>query len=378
MRGSRQRRAGMLVTVAITVAGFCQTVPSQASQPEFSAVTSLQCPSSSLCVGIAFGGANLVTSRAPRSGAAGWAAQTIDGARRLRLLSCASVRWCLAVDQQGRVLISTDPARGAASWRPAAGGPASHLDNVGSLSCPTARLCIGVAGHYVISSVDPERGGAAWPQALVNPNAPTDAVDCLTTTRCIAVAFDGQVLTSSDPTGRSAWKTTRLARLLRPIGAGSDSVSCASLSECVVAVGNGQLFSTTNLDAPAPRWNRARLRTNLLLRYEPLRLTVSCTAADVCAAVGNDGSVWASPAPSRSGQRRWRRVAVDPEVGGFPDPLTTLACVSVQLCVAADQDGHLLTSSAITRPGAWRQQTIGVGIAGAARQLLPLPAADVR
>jgi hypothetical protein len=200
--------------------------------------------------------------------------------------------------------------------------------------------------------------------------------NCLTTTRCIAAAFNGRVLTCSDPTGRLAWKTTRLARLLRPIG--SDSVSCASLSECVVAVGNGQLFSTTNLDAPAPSWNQARLRTNLLLRYEPLRLTVSCTAADVCAAVGNDGSVWASPAPSRSGQRRWRRVAVDPEVGGLPDPLTTLACVSGQLCVAADQDGHLLTSSAITRPGAWRQQTIGVGIAGAAGRFLPLLGADVR
>jgi hypothetical protein len=360
MRGSGQRRAGMLVAAAIAVAGFCQAVPSQASQPSLLTVTSLQCPSSSLCVGIAAGGANLVTSRAPRSGIAGWTAQTIDGARRLRLLSCASVRWCVAVDQQDRVLISTDPARGAASWRPAPGGPASHLDNVGSLSCPTARLCIGVAGHYVISSVDPRRGGAAWPQALVNPNAPTDAVDCPTTTRCIAAAIDGQVLTSSDPTGRSAWKTARLARLVRPIG--SDSVSCASSSECVVAVGNGQLFSTTNLDTPAPSWNQARLPTNLLPRHQPLRLTVSCTAADVCAAVGNDGSVWASPAPSRSGQRRWRRVAVDPEVAGIPDALTTLACVSGPLCVAADQDGHLLTASAITRPGAWRQQPIGTGI----------------
>ena len=376
MRGSGHFRAGMLVATAVAIAGFCQTVPSQASQPTLSTVTRLQCPSSSLCVGIAFGGANLVTSRAPRSGAAGWTAQTIDGGRRLRLLSCASVRWCMAVDQESHVLISTDPARGAASWHLAPGGPASHLDDVGSLSCPTPRFCIGVAGHYVISSVDPQRGGAAWPQALVNPNAPTDAVDCPTMTRCIAAAFDGRVLTSSDPTGRSAWKTTRLARLARPIG--SDSVSCASSSECVVAVGNGRLFSTTNLDAPAPTWDQTRLRTNLLPRYQPLQLTVSCTAADVCAAVGNDGSAWASPAPSRSGQRRWRRVAADPEVAGRPDALTTLACVSGELCVAADEDGHVLTASAITWPGAWRQQTIGVGTASAARRFHLLRSADVR
>lgn len=43
------------------------------------------------------------------------------------MLTCRSGRWCLAVDQQNRVLISTDPAHSAASWRLAPGGPGRHL-----------------------------------------------------------------------------------------------------------------------------------------------------------------------------------------------------------------------------------------------------------
>jgi hypothetical protein len=120
-------------------------------------VTNLQCPSTSLCVGtvgdgVSVPGANLFVSRAPRSSK--WERQSIDGGRRLRVLTCLSARWCLAVDQQNRVLISTDPARGAASWRLAPGGPGRHLDNVQQLSCPSVHLCVGVAGHYVVSSRD--------------------------------------------------------------------------------------------------------------------------------------------------------------------------------------------------------------------------------
>lgn len=66
-------------------------------------VTKLQCPSSTLCLGIAGDGVSvlgpdLVMSWAPRSGK--WVMQTIDGDRPLRVLTCLSSRWCLVVDQQ--------------------------------------------------------------------------------------------------------------------------------------------------------------------------------------------------------------------------------------------------------------------------------------
>ena len=64
------------------------------------------------------------------------------------------------------------------------------------LSCPSVHLCVGLAGHYVVSSVAPQRGGTAWRQRLVNPDAPAFTVDCLATIQCVATNPDGQLLTS--------------------------------------------------------------------------------------------------------------------------------------------------------------------------------------
>jgi hypothetical protein len=344
--------------VAIGLIGQADAVPTGAV-PGLPPVTNLQCPSTALCLGIASDGVNLpgpnlVMSRAPRSG--DWVTQTIDGGRPLRVLTCMSARWCLAVDQQNRVLISTDPARGAARWRLAPGGPGRHLANVQQLSCPSVHLCVGLAGHYVVSSFAPQRGGTAWSQLLVNPDAPAFTVDCpvTTTTQCVAVNPDGQLLTSSDPTGRTAWKLVRLDGPRRNLR--SASLSCASVTRCVVAFGDGRAFSTTNLTASTPTWDHAQLRPSRL-PDRPVTLSVSCTTANVCAAIAG-GSVWASPAPRRSQQRRWRRVAIDAGTAAAGDVLNSVACVTGQLCVAVDRAGHALSARAITQPGSWRRQTI--------------------
>jgi hypothetical protein len=340
--------------VAIGLIGQAGAVPTGPVPP---LVTKLQCPSTSLCLGIAGDGVdvpgpNLVISRAPDSGE--WVMQTIDGGRPLRVLTCLSAEWCLGVDQQNRVLISTDPARGPATWRLAPGGPGRHLDNVQQLSCPSVRLCVGLAGAYVISSAAPQRGGTAWSQLLVNPETPAFTVDCPASTQCVATNLVGQLLTSSDPTGRAAWKVARLDRSGRTLV--SASLSCASMTQCVVAFGDGRVFSTTSLTASVPTWDPTKLGSSHLPN-RPVTLSVSCTTANVCVAVAG-GSVWASPAPSRSGQRPWRRVAIDAGTAAAGDVLNSVACVAGQLCVAVDRAGHVLSSRAITQRGSWHRQTI--------------------
>jgi hypothetical protein len=276
----------------------------------------------------------------------------------------------VVVDQQNRVLVSTDPGRGALSWRLAPGGPGRHLDNVGELSCPSSSLCVGVAGHYVITSARPWRGGTSWRQALVNPEAWEFSVDCPTIIRCAAVSDDGQVLTTSAPTGRTAWTPTRLERGLRPTG--SQSVSCASQTRCVVTVGDDRVFSTGDIAAARPTWHEARLGP--VRAASPIRpsLVVSCTSADACAAAGNDGSVWASPAPGLSGQRTWKRVAVDRAATAQIYPPAAIACAPSKLCVVVEGNGDVLSANAITRPGAWRRQSMA---ASARRSVKPLAVA---
>jgi hypothetical protein len=325
--------------------------------PLLTPVTNLQCPTTTLCLGIAGEGGkvtrpNIIVSRAPRSRR--WITETIDGGRRLRVLTCRSARWCLAFDQQDRVVISTDPAHSAASWRLAPGGPGRHLDNVQQLSCPSVHLCVGLAGHYVVSSVAPHRGGMAWSQLLVNPDVPAFTVQCPAITQCVAANPDGQFLASSDPTSRTAWKHDRLDRSARNLV--SATLSCASVSQCVVAFGDGRVFSTTNLTSSAPAWSQARLGSSQL-PDRPVTLSVSCTTTNVCAAAAGQ-SVWASPTPGSAGQRRWRRVATSAGTMTAGDALNSIACVTGQLCVAVDEAGHVLSSRSVTQPGSWRRQTI--------------------
>ena len=362
LRTSGRYCVWVLAGTALAVSGSVWAVATAAPQQlGLSSVSSLRCPSRTLCVGIGVGGPNLVTSRRPRRGPDGWRFETVDAGRLLKLLTCASVRWCLAVDQQDRVLISINPARGAAGWRLAPGGRAGHLDNVAALSCPTPRLCVGVAGHYVITSTRPDRGGSAWHQALVNPDTPADAIDCPSSRLCVAAGVEGQVLTSHNPTARTAWRHAALDVPGR--GPGPASVSCASITRCVLSEPGGYVFSTTNLNAAAVKWHRARLGPSRLGPRPPLSripspaLMVSCTRADVCA-IANDDSVWASPAPGPDSRRRWTRVVAHARVT-TTDRLISIACVRGQLCVATDADGHALSANAVTRPGAWRRQTIG-------------------
>jgi hypothetical protein len=343
--------AAVVVCIALTGSVGSAAV-SQTSRP--GGVTGLQCPSRTLCVGIGRRSANLLTLRTPHSGAARWVAQSIDGGRALRLLACASARWCVAVDQQNHVLVSTDPRRGAVSWHLARGGPGRHLGNVGELACPSSSLCVGVAGHYVITSVQPSRGGTAWRQALVNPGAWEFSVGCPMISRCVAVSDDGQVLTTSDPTGRRPWTTTRLERAVRPIG--SQSVSCASATQCVVTVGDDRVFSTSDLQTARPTWHQVRLEPEPAAGRLRLSVVVSCTSADVCAAAGNDGSVWASVVPGLSGHRAWKRVAFDRRAATHGHAAPTIACAPAGLCVVVEGNGDVLSANAIARPGAWRRQ----------------------
>ena len=190
---------------------------------------------------------------------------------------------------------------------------------------------------------------------MVNLDAPAFTVDCPAITQCVATNPVGQLLTSQDPTGRTAWKHVRLDRSGQVLQ--SASLSCASATQCVVAFGDGRIFSTTNLTASASTWAQTQLGSSRP-PDRPATLSVSCTAANVCAAVA-DRSVWASPAPGRSGQRRWRRVAGDAGTEAAGEVLNSVACVAGQLCVAVDRAGHVLSSRAITQRGSWRRQTIG-------------------
>lgn len=74
----------------------------------------MSCPSSSLCVAVDDSG-HVLTSTDRTGGASAWAVTRVDGFNFISDVSCVP-GLCVAVDAAGHVLTSTDPTGGAGAW----------------------------------------------------------------------------------------------------------------------------------------------------------------------------------------------------------------------------------------------------------------------
>lgn len=127
----------------------------------------VSCPSVTLCV--AFGGGDVVTSTNPTGGAAAWKVTHVTASHNLTSVSCPSSTLCIGVDDYGDVITSTNPSGGAAAWRltnvdsnneAIANGVGVALNGV---SCPSSTLCVAVDDlGNAVTSTNPTGGAAAW------------------------------------------------------------------------------------------------------------------------------------------------------------------------------------------------------------------------
>ncbi|HEY1590781.1 MAG TPA: hypothetical protein VGF81_03250, partial [Solirubrobacteraceae bacterium] len=101
-------------------------------------------------------------------------------------VSCASTRFCAALDNSGNVVTSSDPAAARAHW-------SLGRFPAGPVSCAALGLCIVVGDHgNAITSASPTRGRSAWNVAHVGP-VPLTAASCPTTALCVAADDEGNV-----------------------------------------------------------------------------------------------------------------------------------------------------------------------------------------
>jgi hypothetical protein len=167
----------------------------------------VSCLSSGLCVAVDDAG-NVVTSSNPTAGAAAWAVNKVDGSyNSLRGVACPSSSLCVVVDDCGNVVTSSNPT--GSVWI------VTHIDGRSDCSLLTSGASPGSLG----------------------------GVSCPSATQCVVVDSSGNVVTSSNPTGgKAAWKITNVDRA----GAGLSSVSCPSPSLCVTVDGVGNVVIGTD------------------------------------------------------------------------------------------------------------------------------------
>ena len=157
-RGGLNRRwLVALVALASVGLGLCASDSAAvhfdwrgAAQIATAALKGVSCPSVVLCVAVDNAG-EVLTTTDPEGGATGWKAADIDGARPLTGISCPSaVLFCVAVDSAGNVLTSTDPAGGQGAWTIThvddAINSAAEVSGLTGVSCPLVSLCVAVDG----------------------------------------------------------------------------------------------------------------------------------------------------------------------------------------------------------------------------------------
>jgi hypothetical protein len=284
---------------------------------ESSPLTSVSCPSTSLCVATD-GGSHTFTSTDPAADPGAWVSS--EGTSP-QYISCPSTLLCVGVG--GETISTADPAAGTVTWT-AAYTDAGEGHSLTGISCPTVTLCVAVdlAGN-VLTSTDPTGGPSAWSLADIDGTHILAGVSCPSASLCVATDYSGQAITSTDPTGGSgAWQAYPAAP-----DPGALSVTCASATLCFGIGFNGQAFTSTDPTGGTP-WTQVS---------EPVAPTaIDCPSASFCAAVSNQGTVQTSTDPTSGA---WTSTEID------ENPLRSIFCASASLCVAGDTVGYLVASS---------------------------------
>jgi hypothetical protein len=340
---------GVLAMVASSVAGAATLSWSGPalieSQPPFANSPGLvdpACPTVRFCVSATEGGPSGTTgievSGDPTGGSAAWryesaASLGVQGDFPLAV-SCSSLRLCVVLVASGTstfVTSSTAPATGTGNWtaRPAPPG-------MTSLTCPTRKLCLGVADSSIEVTRHPREGARAWRAVAFKGGLfLLSAVACHGGHLCVAVGLrhhSGAVAVSTDPTGgRRAWHVTDLPHA-DLTSARTVAAACTSKDVCVITDDVGDVIASRNPAVAHPRW-RASVVSDA-------GGSVSCPSPSFCLSIGAMG-VATSHNPT-GGRTAWSTTRWPSELKNGPG----LACASARLCIGAGPGNEVLTSTA--------------------------------
>jgi hypothetical protein len=255
-------------------------------------IQGISCPSSGLCVGVTDQG-DIYASTDPAGPASAWAVTSVDvpGDRNthFKSISCPTTGLCVAVtggrNDSGEVWTSTDPASG--SWQVAELGEELDLRGV---SCASPTLCVAVGFHgEVVVSSNPAGGAAAW-ASVGAPGGPgsLQGVTCLPGL-CVTGNTGGNILTSTS--AGAGWKATSGGGSVQITG-----VACPTTSQCVVVDNNGDVITSTKAGSANPAW-----AFDNVLPYTPAEgnafFGASCPKVDFCALSGSHGQILTSKEP---------------------------------------------------------------------------------
>ena len=265
----------------------------------------------------------------------------------LTAVSCATSTLCVAGDNHGDLLTTTNPS---GAWTTLAAIDGTHP--ITGVSC-TPSLCVAVdnAGNALISS-----DITSWTVTVIDATHALTGVSCSPDGAvCVAIDNAGDVIASANPTGgTTAWAIANVDRTTTLTG-----VSCASSALCVAVDTAGQALTSTSPTGGAVAWQAFTIDPQAPLT------SVSCTVDELCVAADTAGSVIASQDPA-AGLSAWTGTKIDVgtvtvlgTVMPVPNPIDAISCVG-GLCVAGDITGQALESNDPAAAG-WAASQLPLG-----------------
>jgi hypothetical protein len=291
-----------------------------------------------------------VASAAPKTGT--WSkVQSIEVRNHsaLSVVSCSSVSFCAAVDNNGDVHY----------WKNGAWTAPQHLNAGGSLSsisCTTSTFCVAIGGEAMAYD------GRTWRAVGSLGSDDVYQISCSTPTFCAATGANGlpgkpSSLAIYNGHSWSSQKSVSTGKLSDRVL----DVSCATTSYCVAVNWNGKI-----LTYDGTRWST-------LSKVGPSGLiSVSCVSASFCLAVSDTGSSLVIHGDTWSHLTKIPSLAV-----AFA---YSVSCASTKECVAIGLNGKAAT----WRDGSWsKAQTVfagtfvaGVSVSCAATECLAVDSKD--
>lgn len=194
-----------------------------------------------------------------------------------------------------------------------------------AVSCPSASLCVAVdVEGDVLTSTNPTGGASAWTTTPVDASHFLNAIACPTTSLCVAVDGHGNVVTSTDPTGgASAWTVASVSSAL-------NKVSCPTSTFCAASTGGGEVVTSTNPTGGASAWQSTVIDSGHELA------SIACASASMCVAVDRQGDLVTSINPT-GGAAAWSTpVEIAALANDTPESLNAVACPTTTFCAAVD------------------------------------------
>jgi hypothetical protein len=273
-------------------------------------------------------------------------------------IACASAQLCVAGDQSGYILTSTQPTASKHPWSGTVKVDTQSGGAITGLSCPAVNLCVAVdANGNVLTSTAPAGGAKAWSKpfrvdsssAIGGGYAGLVGISCPTTTLCVAVdgADPANIVTSTNPTGGSgAWKLTKIGGLLA-------GVSCSSSTLCVIT-GSEHYYAISPTGGTAA-WHATGAQIG-----GGIFSAIACPSATTCVNVGygNSSSALATSTTTPKGaSTSWLETSLEPTPANPGEGLADgVACLDGSFCVAVDSLDNVYTTNAPGR-GIWSVQT---------------------